>query len=73
MKHNGHVTFESITDSWNMRSDENINSGTILSFDAVCMHWFTSHNNVKEKIGILSSIRDHRKNNNGDCLHLQIY
>ena len=26
-----------VSDSWDMRSDKNINSGTILSFDAVCV------------------------------------
>ena len=30
-------------DSWGTHWDENTKYGTILSFDAVCMHWFTSH------------------------------
>ena len=37
MKRNGHCTFEAVFDSWNAHSDENINSGTILSFDVACM------------------------------------
>ena len=36
MNHNVHFTFEPITDSWGAHSDENINSGAILSFDADC-------------------------------------
>ena len=37
MKCNGHCTFEVVFDSWGTCSDENINSGAILSFDVVCM------------------------------------
>ena len=31
------TTFKPVIDNWGVRSDENINSGTILFFDAVCM------------------------------------
>ena len=31
-KHNGHFTFKSVIDSWGSCSNENINSGVILSF-----------------------------------------
>ena len=34
-KRNDHFTFKSVIDSWDMHSDENINSGAILSFDVV--------------------------------------
>ena len=37
MKRNGHCTFKAVFDSWGACSDENINSGAILSFDAVCV------------------------------------
>ena len=37
VKRNSHFTFESALDSWGTCSDENINSGTILSFDVICM------------------------------------
>ena len=37
MKRNVHCTFEAVLDCWGARSDENINSGAILSFDAVCV------------------------------------
>ena len=33
---NGHFSFQSVIDSWGIHSDENINSGTVLSYDAVC-------------------------------------
>ena len=33
---NGHFTFESVINSWGMCSDENTNSGALLSFDVVC-------------------------------------
>ena len=66
-----------------MRSAENINSGAILSFDVVCvgspaiiMFQKKYTNKFKEKLEILTSIRDHRKKNfgnKGGCLHLQIY
>ena len=36
-KRNGHFTFEPVIDDWGICLDENINSGAILSFDAVCM------------------------------------
>ena len=35
--YNGHCTFEVVFDSWGMRSDENIYSGAIRSFDVVCV------------------------------------
>ena len=34
-KHNDHFTFEQVIDNWGVCSDENINSGAILFFDAV--------------------------------------
>ena len=34
---NDHLTFETVIDSLAICSDENINSGAILFFDAVCM------------------------------------
>ena len=34
---NGHFTFKSVIDSWGVSSDENVNSGVILSFDVVCV------------------------------------
>ena len=37
MKCNGCCTFEAVIDSWDMCLDKGINSGTILSFDAVCV------------------------------------
>ena len=83
MKHHGHSTFESVIDNRGMCSDENFISGTILSFDEVCvgspvivMLQKKLTNRYKEKLGILSSIRDHRKQklgSKGGCLHLQIY
>ena len=31
------VTFKSVIDSWGVHSDENVNSGALISFDAVCV------------------------------------
>ena len=62
MKHNGHFTFESMIDS--VCSDKNINSGTILSSDVVCIgspFIIMLLKKYKEKLGILISIRDNRK------------
>ena len=68
MKRNGHCTFKAVFDSWGARSDENINSDAILSFDAVCvgspviiMLQKKLTDKFKEKFEILSSIKDHRK------------
>ena len=52
-----------IIDSWDTCSVKSINSGTILSFDAVCVDSpiITMLQKSKQTLGILSSIRDHRK------------
>ena len=34
---NGIGHLQSVIDSWDVRSDKNINSGTVLSYDAVCV------------------------------------
>ena len=66
VKHNSHFTFESVIDSWGMCSDKSINSGVILSFDAVytdtpvIIMLQKSKQTSIENLGILSLFRDHR-------------
>ena len=59
MKHNGHCTFESVTDSWGAHSDTLVPSFLLMRY----MCWFTSHNNVTEKVNkqVKESFRDHRR------------
>ena len=64
VKRNSHFTFELIIDIWGARSVENITSVAVISFDAVCMGSpviIMLTNRYKEKLKILSTIRDHRK------------
>ena len=61
-KCSGRFNFETVIDNWDVCSDVNFISGTILPCD-VWYGGFTSHSDVAKKVNkqILSSIRDHRK------------